>query len=276
LPSNNPSITTFIYIALPCEAKPLIEFYRLKKDLSVTYFSIYTNNTICLTVTGIGKTAIAAGIAYSQARYSTQSQPVMLNVGIVGHQLYALGELFLADKITDIDTGKQYYPPITFTPDCATAKLHTFSKPQSVYPQAALCDMEGAAFYETATRFATGELCHCLKIISDNAASPSDNINPQQVTGLIGGQLPGINNVMLALRQLAQELQPQFIAEYEQLLGKYHFTANEKIQLNKLLSRWRLIIPLAEASLSDITAHNAKDFLKNLEQAVNTVKFDLS
>lgn len=275
MPSNNPPITTFIYAALPCEAKPLIEFYRLKKDVSVTCFSIYINNTICLTVTGIGKTAMAAGIAYSQARFSTQPQPVMLNVGVAGHQHHALGELFLADKITDTDTSKQYYPPITFTPDCATAALHTYSKPQSVYPQTALCDMEAAAFYETATRFATGELCHCLKIISDNAASPSDNINPQQVTGLIGAQLPVINKMMMALRQLAQELQPGVIAEYGQLLAHYHFTANEKIQLNKLLSRWRLITPLAEPNLADIAANNAKEFLKKLEQVINATKFDL-
>jgi len=48
----------FIYTALPCEAKPLIEHYKLKKDLTVHAFAVYLNNDICLVVSGLGKSSL--------------------------------------------------------------------------------------------------------------------------------------------------------------------------------------------------------------------------
>ena len=52
----------FIYTALPCEAKPLVEHFRLKKDVTVRPFAVYLSNDICLTVTGLGKSVQRAPI----------------------------------------------------------------------------------------------------------------------------------------------------------------------------------------------------------------------
>ena len=76
----------FIYTALPCEAKPLVEHYNLKKDVTVQPFAVYLNHEICLTVTGLGKSAMAAGVAYTQALFAAVEYPVMLNMGIAGHK----------------------------------------------------------------------------------------------------------------------------------------------------------------------------------------------
>ncbi|SMG63187.1 hypothetical protein BMETH_1512_0 [methanotrophic bacterial endosymbiont of Bathymodiolus sp.] len=35
----------YLFVALPCEAKPLIEHFKLKKELSIHAFSIYRNAT---------------------------------------------------------------------------------------------------------------------------------------------------------------------------------------------------------------------------------------
>jgi len=72
----------------------LVDFFCLKKDMAVTAFALYTNRDICLTVTGCGKAAMAAGIAYSQALFAPVGRPVMLNIGVAGHSVHALGEVF--------------------------------------------------------------------------------------------------------------------------------------------------------------------------------------
>ncbi|MDD1641498.1 MAG: hypothetical protein LUQ68_08440 [Methylococcaceae bacterium] len=132
----------FIYTALPCEAKPLVEHFGLKKDVSVQPFAVYLNHDICLTVTGLGKSAMAAGVAYTQALFAKVEHPVILNIGIAGHKDHLLGDLFLIDKIIDIDSQKSYYPSLIFTPPCPTDSIQSSSKPQLDYDHPYLCDME--------------------------------------------------------------------------------------------------------------------------------------
>jgi adenosylhomocysteine nucleosidase len=269
------STNIFLYTALPCEAKPLIDSYTLKKDTSVKAFSVFHNDEITLTVTGVGKTAMSAGIAYTQALFSSTPNPIMLNVGIAGHNSHAIGSAFLIDKITDADSGRRYYPPLAFTPPCLTHGLFTFAKQQLTYPDVNLCDMEAAAFYETATRFTSGELAQCLKIVSDNQASPAHNIQPKQVSELISTQLPTIDRIVLELKMLADTLAIPESPEFGMLLKHYHFTTNEQIQLKKLVSRWQLIKGERKIEITDGLAKNGKEFLKILTQQLNEAAFDL-
>jgi adenosylhomocysteine nucleosidase len=271
----NPSPRTFIYIALPCEAKPIIDFYRLKKDTAINSFAVYSNNEICLAITGIGKTAMAAGIAYTQALFSSASNPVMLNVGIAGHKYHPIGSMFLIDKITDGDSDRRYYPQLVFTPPCPTNSLQTAAKPQLIYPPSQLCDMETSAFYETATRFTSGELIQCLKIVSDNESCPAHNIQPKQVLELISTQLSTIAAILTELTQLAELLNPPELAQFDQILSKYHFTVNEQIQLKKLLSRWRLVKDEIRIEFVPYSATNGKEFLNLLNQQIKEAKFYL-
>jgi adenosylhomocysteine nucleosidase len=265
----------FFFFALPCEAKPLIDSYKLKKDTTIQTFSIFRNNDIVLTVTGIGKSAMAAGVAYTQALYSENPNPVLINIGIAGHKHHHIGSLFLADKITDDDTGRHYYPPLVFTPPCPAANLISFSKPQQTYPESALCDMEASAFYETATRFSTGELIQCLKVVSDNASFPAQNIQPKQVSALISEQLPTISVIVNELATLAEIIKPQESTEFNQLLSQYRFSANEQIQLKKLLSRWRLLKGQQKAESAIGSARNGKEFLQLLDSSLNEAEFYL-
>jgi len=271
----NPTPKIFIYTALTCEAKPLIDFFHLKKDTTIQCFAVYANNNICLTVTGIGKTAMAAGVAYTQALFSLVQNPVLLNIGIAGHKEHLIGCVFLIDKITDNDSGRHYYPPLVFTPPCPTNSLQTSSKPQLTYLPTQLCDMEASAFYETATRFTSGELIQCLKIVSDNESSPVHNIQANLVSLLISAQLSTIESILTKLTQLAELLSPPESNEFNQLLDKYHFTVNEQIQLKKLLSRWRLVKSQNGIEFVYDTAKNGKDFLKLLNQCLNEAEFHL-
>jgi adenosylhomocysteine nucleosidase len=270
-----PSSKTFIYTALPCEAKPIIDFYRLKKDTSIKSFAVFSDNEICLAITGIGKTAMAAGIAYTQALFSSASNPVMLNIGIAGHKDHPIGSVFLIDKIADGDSDRRYYPQLVFTPPCPTNSLQTASKPHFTYPPSQLCDMEASAFYETATRFTSGELIQCLKIVSDNESCPAHNIQPKQVSELISAQLSTIATILTKLTQLAELINPPEFAQFDQILSKYHFTVNEQIQFKKLLSRWSMVISENRIEIVSNIAKNAKEFLDLLNQQLNEAEFFL-
>jgi nucleoside phosphorylase len=269
------SLKIFIYTALPCEAKPLSDYYQLKKDTTVQAFSIFRNDDIALIVTGIGKTAMAAGIAYSQALFSAAQNPVMLNIGIAGHKGHAIGSLFIIDKITDADSGRRFYPPLAFTPPCLTTGLQTAAKPQHSYPQSDLCDMEASAFYETATRFTASELCQCLKIVSDNESAPAPNIQAKHVSELIAVQLPIIEVILTELTRLSELIKPPPLVEFNNILSRYHFTVNEQIQLKKLLSRLRLIDEESNIEPGTISAKNGKEFLMLLHQQLNMAEFYL-
>jgi adenosylhomocysteine nucleosidase len=266
------STKIFIYAALPCEAKPLIDFFKLKKDLTIKCFAIYSNDKICLTVTGIGKSAMAAGIAYTQALFSATQNPTLLNIGIAGHKEHPIGSIFLIDKITDVDSDRRYYPPLAFTPPCPTHSLQTTAKPQYAYPTDDLCDMEASAFYETATRFASGELSQCLKIVSDNESSSAHNINPKQVSGLISAQLSIIDSMLAKLTRLVKPLVLPELAEFDQLCSQYRFTTNEQLQLKKLLTRWHLV---KSQSWSKSTAKSGNEFLELLKKSLDETTFYL-
>jgi adenosylhomocysteine nucleosidase len=273
MPQKPPRI--FIYAALPCEAKPLVEHFNLKKDTTIQPFAVYVNQSICLTVTGLGKSAMAAGVAYTQALFASVEHPVLVNIGIAGHKDYAVGHLFLIDKITDADSQKSYYPPLVFTPPCPTANIQTVSRPQLVYDRQHLCDMEASAFYETAVRFSTGELILCLKVISDNELSPVENIQPKQVASLIAAHVAAIETLLEELSRLAALVTVPESRLFEELIQRYHFTASEQGQLKNRLSRWSALTRQPIPAFDETRLRKGKDILGWLDQQLSKIEFSL-
>jgi adenosylhomocysteine nucleosidase len=265
----------FIYTALPCEAKPLIEHFSLKKDAAVQSFAVYLNDEICLTVTGLGKIAMAAGVAYSQALFASVEHPVLLNIGIAGHKYHPLGVLYLIDKIIDVDSQRSYYPSLIFTPPCPSGSLQTLSKPRLNYDQAHLCDMEASAFYEAAMRFSSSELILCLKIISDNQISPAGNIQPKQVAGLIAAHLASVETLLARAVAKVELIRTPETGLFEQLIQRHHFSFNEKQQLKNQLSRWNLVTDHKPLVLDETLRQSGKDVLCWLDIKINKTGFYL-
>ncbi len=263
------SYKTFIYTALPCEAKPLIEYFQLKKDVSVQPFAVYGHDELCLTVTGLGKSAMAAGIAYTQALFATVEYPVLINIGIAGHKDYALGDLYSVHKIIDVDSHKNYYPPLIGKTLCSSCTIRTGSTAQLDYDHGDLCDMEASAFYETATRFTLSELSQCLKVVSDNQHSPASNIDAKQVSLLIATHLNTIDAFIQQISTLAELLITPQTPLFEQLIQRYHFTANAKMQLKAQLARWTVLTDNQILPINEQQLHNGKEVLRWLEQQIS-------
>lgn len=262
----------FIYSALACEAKAIIDFFGLKKDISIQPFAVYVHNGMCLTVTGVGKTAIAAAVAYTQALIATVEFPVLLNIGIAGHRDYPLGQLFLIDRIIDADSKKNHYPSLVCKPPCSTATIQTASTPQMSYNHSNLCDMEASAFYETATRFSTSELIHCFKVISDNQTSPANTIQPKLVVELISAHLLTIETFLGKIVELSTIISPTLENRlFDDLIQKYHFTASQKMQLKTRLSRWKVLTDNQDLPIYKAEVQDAKNLLVWLDKQINNL-----
>jgi nucleoside phosphorylase len=265
----------FIYTALPCEAKPLVGHFNLKKEVTVQPFAVYVNHDICLTVTGVGKSAMAAGVAYTQALFASVEHPVMLNIGIAGHKDQPLGSLFIIDKIIDVDSQRSHYPALILTLPCPTHSIQTLSKPHPDYHPSHLCDMEASAFYETAVRFSSSELIVCLKIISDNQLSPAENIQAKQVAALIAAHLPSVESILGQTAAKAASITTPEPNQFGQLIQHYHFTVNERIQLKNQLSRWNVITGHQSLEFDGAVLKNGRDVLRWLDLKINNTGFYL-
>lgn len=268
-----PDSDCYIFVALPCEAKPLIEHFKLKKELSITAFSIYRNSHLTLTVTGIGKSAMAAGVAYSLALFPSPALPVLLNIGIAGHGTHALGSVFAADKIVDQDSGRSYYPQLVARPACSTLTVTTVSRPQPDYPSASLYEMEATAFYETATHFSSSELIQCIKVISDNKHNPTVQIKPAQVSLWIQGALPIIEEYAQQLSQLA--LLDTRVEEnhFDGITAQWRFSSNEKLQLKSLLNKRAVLMPQKTLDLVELSPGSGKVVLNYLQKEIDEQAF---
>ncbi|MEQ1636032.1 MAG: hypothetical protein ABL903_05020 [Methylococcales bacterium] len=263
-------VNTFLFFALACEAKPFIAHFDFKKKLGQPVFEIYQTHGMVLTITGVGKSAMAAGVAYSLALFKGEHAPVIVNIGIGGHQHALLGRLFIAEKITDADSMKHYYPQCLPKTTLASAPLVTVSQAQAQYAPDTLYDMEASAFYETATRFTSSELTLIVKVISDNQQSAIHNINAKQVSAWLFQNMEAVTALLEQLNQRAQSLaRPD--GAFGEITRVLHFTASEKNQLHKLLLRWEVLSSNAALPLSAAAAPSAQTFLQELNACIKNL-----
>ena len=268
-------INSFIFTALACEAKAFIAQFKLKKDLNHHPFTIYTNEQIVLTITGSGKIAMAAAVADTLALFESIENPVLINAGIAGHQTAALGTLFSVHKITDTDTGKNYYPQSVIKNEGENLALCTVSKPNQHYQDNYLYEMEASGFYEIATRFTTTERIQIFKIVSDNQLIGIEAINAKKVTAWMTASIEEMVIVIEKLQALAIGLYNPNSPDYALLQAAYYFNVNNSHQLKASLQRWNVLTNGVELNFSEIKFHHAKAVLQWLQQQIDLQEFRL-
>jgi len=159
--------------ALRCEAKPIIDHYHLNKSPSHHAFDVYQEgNTLCI-ISGIGKTAMAAATAWIAGLNRDSGPMAWINIGTAGSARHPLGTALSIDEISDNESNRHFYTLPLFDSGLQPAHCRTLSQPSTEYHPQQIYDMEASAFFDTATRFSSAELVHCLKIISD---TPSQQI----------------------------------------------------------------------------------------------------
>lgn len=259
--------------ALKCEARPLIDYYQLKQVADADAFSCYINRdeNITLTISFPGKINAAAATAYTYEYFKCSKSDGWLNIGIAGHRSLNIGRAVLANKIMDYGNGQTWYPQIIFTVPCVTQSLKTLDKPSVEYEES-MYDMEATGYYSTASRFASSELIHVLKIISDNSTQPASKPDEIFFSSLIEQQLQTIDQLINLIFDLSTELAninglPRY---FDICIKKWHFSRYEKYTLARILNRWQILRPGEDPVAVVINASNSKELIALLEQKLDS------
>lgn len=234
-----------IAVALPCEARPLIDFYRLKRDLSSSAFNLYVHHELplALIISGVGKIKMAAAVAYVHQYLQLDEKTHYINLGIAGSKIVEFGERVVAQKIIDQASGKNYFPFVTKESSPYLTDVVTVDTPTIHYPAAGVVDMEAAAFFVSAGLFVTQEYLSVIKIVSDNNTETVNQVNKEKVIQLITAKLPFIDQKIKNCLTQAEGKNNNINNYFDLLTQRWHFSAYQKNQLNELLRRWNVLLP---------------------------------
>ncbi|MCD2449470.1 hypothetical protein GO003_003585 [Methylicorpusculum oleiharenae] len=247
----------------------------MKKHTETSQFALYSNHDdIYLIVTGVGKIAMSAGVAFSQGLLGSHN-PTLINVGIAGHRDHSVNTPFIGHKIIDADTKKSFYPPLTYTLPCGSETILTTSHPQLKYDHGQLSDMEASAFYESAGRFSSGELIQCFKVVSDNLSQPAGLLEASKITHLIEQNLLILETLLTELRLLQRVLANKQDLKLSELTGIFRFSVTEKAYLKNLLQRWHVINSNQTLDINLENVKSGKELLKLLNKKLAILDYDL-
>lgn len=224
--------------ALHCEAKPVIDHYRLRKQ-PADAFDAYIGDDMVLIVSGIGKLASAAACAWIAAAHREQAALAWLNLGIAGAAEHEVGAAFLLNQVIDADSGERYYPVPATRAYFPGSACRTLGRPDYDYRDDCLFDMEASGFMQSALYFSSAELVQCIKLVSDNRRRQAAPTRPQ-VSALLHEHIDDIARQAEALAALARtqaSLEPA-LESWQRLLSLAHFTQTQRSRLRVL---WRYL-----------------------------------
>jgi hypothetical protein len=191
--------------ALHCEAKPVIDFYRLKKSHDDNAFDYYRGDDMACIVSGTGKIASAAASAWIASRNRQAASIAWINLGTAGAAEHDIGALFSLNQVIDGDDGHRYYPAPATAAELDGSACMTLSKASEEYHEDYLFDMEASGFMYSSLRFSSAELIKSFKIVSDNRKFKTGK-NRQQVSDLVQQHIGVIDQQAQNLRALNEEV----------------------------------------------------------------------
>ena len=169
---------TFITALYP-EAKAVIARYKLKQQLKETTYQLFEGESVRLVITGAGMISAATAAARHFALYPPESaEDIVINLGIAGlvpgtasmHTDAAIGDLFLVSRITELSTGRTFYPDLLYRhPFCQlpTATAPVVFREASGFAEDTLVDMEASALYQALLPHFTPDRMIFFKVVSD-------------------------------------------------------------------------------------------------------------
>jgi hypothetical protein len=222
--------------ALHCEAKPIIDFYHLKKSLSHHAFDLYQLGNIECVVSGMGKNACAAATAWVAALNHDCGSIAWINIGTAGSAQHDIGTALLIHKITEDGTGRHFYPVPSVNSEFESAHCRTLNQPGTDYHPEQLYDMEASAFFDTATRFSSAELVQVIKVVSDNPAYQTGT-NKVAISELINRQIQPVVRLANDLQAINENITRLEIktADWQKMLACARFSQTQKVQLKNSL-----------------------------------------
>ena len=225
-----------IYLcALHCEAKPVIDFYRLKKDHSIAAFDSYRNDDVTCIVSGIGELNMATACGWVAATFPAQPR-LWINLGVAGHRNLDIGTTVLILKVGCAEEDRYHYPVPLARHNFITGTVISQTHERQDYDDSALYDTEAWGFVHAISRFDDLEACQCIKVVSDNTGTPL-NRDKAFISNLIETGMPAIDRHVQQVQGLivsGPDL-ADIDAQVTRFMDLAHFTESERIQLRKCL-----------------------------------------
>ena len=238
--------------AMKPEADPLIRFYRLKKDMTVTAFPVFRSDSVALVISGTGKLRSAAAAAMLLTMYDARKDDTLLvNIGFAGSRTRsaAPGQLFIVHKITDADTGRDYYPDVLPESGLPRAELTTYPRPVFEPPEDSsaedsgdrvlLADMEAAGIMESSARFLETQQVLILKVVSD-LLSP-DGLTADVLKGYMDDRVSDLAKIIQTVYEengrYRKELFAEETAKLLDVCQMHKFTKDMTRQLERILRK---------------------------------------
>ena len=217
-------------IATVSEAKPLINFYSLKKK-KTAIFTFYSNDQISLTISGIGKINAAMSVTQTFYEFNHQKNNIWINFGIAGHKNEKIGNIFLIDKIVDNETQKKKYPFILDNCRLKQKSCITHHKPNYSYTDD-LSDMEASGFFFGCEKYSSKEFIHSIKIVSDNEKKRINFFDEEEVKNIVLKKIKNIDTFVKKIYSI-----------WNNYFGKKKIVENK---INNILADYKLTFSEAE------------------------------
>ena len=263
-------------VALNCEAKPLIDFYRLKKVMDKP-FPLFARQgmNIEVVITGIGALAMSTAVGWI-AGYQGSVAPnsvtrIWLNIGIAGHADRAVGEIVRVHSYINAGDLRSEYSPQTAKWVGDSDALMSVNAPTSDYPDQAMVDMEGGAFYGAAKIFSSAELIESVKVISDNQNNNVESLNAAKISQLIAPHVQIIDQLMINLRSLAScDVVTSVVSPLTLPTSDLRITHSQQQQLQRLLHAASVLQLQEEVSHIEVSNDSKiSDILKQLRSLID-------
>ncbi|PJI09123.1 MULTISPECIES: hypothetical protein [Clostridium] len=223
------------------EAEEIISYYNLKKKFSPSSFQIFSKDDIKLIVSGVGKINAACAVGYIADSMGKCQNNIFINVGICGSKNRNIGEAVLVNKISDEDTLRESYPDIILKHNFEEGSLETFSSPVWDDSVIDICDMEGSAFFESASRFLEKHQIALIKIVSDNL--DEIDMNSEYVKNLIKNNIDKINSYVEEYKKVfcgQKFLSDLCEKNMEKIINNLRCTESQDIQLKRAVTAYKI------------------------------------
>lgn len=257
----------YLITALDAEARPLCEYYHLKRDTSLPY-TLYKNEEIVLAVSGMGRTNALMAVSALLGWRIPEEKDVLINIGICGTPSdYRIGEALLIHQILDGD--RHYYPDILYSHSLRETSMRCADTPQSLcgdYP----VDMESGAIFQAASRFFKLHQMAFLKIVSDHCTP--ELVTKEGVMELLRSHVNTLDSLISRLCTIQKE-PSLFSADERNTIEslKVHFTKSQGDSLEDALTYFRLRDKGEFPCLNPLIPNSKRERSQLLEELIATL-----
>ena len=266
-------------VALKEEAKIILHDYKMILVPQKTLYPIYKNKeeTHWLILSGIGRHNSAAATSYLYSISAARSWTSWINIGIAGSGKGDYGNLYLVDKIFNINS-KITYPATMPKSNLPKMSLLTTDIPITDYSSKELIDMEGSAFYDIASKITSKESICIIKIISDGPRDNVKQLTKLKIIQLIQSNITNINKIVSYYQSLSEN-ENRIIEKpdiFYKISSNWHFTATQLSQLESLLRRLKVFCGNDDIMNLIKQCKNSKIIINVLNQKIKSRKINWS